>query len=298
MKKIRVALFSNYYWGACLLNEMLNGPCAPYVELVGIATDKYSSEKQSSFDMSYEGLQHLSPDQRKAVFYSRIWNEFYDLGKPFYEQSRCLLPELAQKNGISLFEEHWIRKTAVNENGQRTAIDSVTSKFADTLVNLWRPHLIISANYGQKIPTDVVKLVSPAGYRDCLTPGCGYEENPLIARAITARKEEQCFGCYNFHPATHEWPGSFSGGNVFSLLEEASKEGLHQFHMVLHQLTWEYDAGPAHRRSSALPLFEGMGPVEIYFACASAIIELSRQEISGIVKEPLIYCIHKTESEI
>lgn len=284
MKKIRVALFSNYYWGASLLHEMLDGPYAPHVEVVGIATDKYSIEKQNKYDCSYETLLKLNSMQRAQFFYKRIWSEFFKLGKNFYEQSRRLLPQLARKNKIPLFKDHWIRKTQLNQNGGRTTIDQVTDRFAETLVRHWRPNLIISANYGQKIPTDVVKLVTPHAEKQCLQPGTAYREHPLIAQALATRTDDQYFGCYNFHPATYRWPSPFAGGNVFALLEQASRGGdLDHFCMVMHQLRWEYDTGDVHKRSSPIPLFAGMSPIEIYFSCAGGITEVFRQELAEIV---------------
>mgnify|MGYP001186648287 CR=1 FL=1 len=81
MEKIRVVLLTNYFWGSSLISDMVEGLCSPYVEVVGVATDKVSAEKQHLYDLSFESLSNLGPDERRKKLHGRIWNEFFCLRK-------------------------------------------------------------------------------------------------------------------------------------------------------------------------------------------------------------------------
>lgn len=261
--KIRVALMANGFWGASLINELAAGDSSQFVEIVGVCVDRASWDDSRS----YSALSKLQKKDRAVALHHRAWLDFFELGESFYEHSRSLVPSLANHYGIEI-----LNPRSLAENGR----DQISDAFANTLLTRWQPNLILSAFFGQKIPTDAVRYVSN-GKASSDGNGGSYRCHQALSSAIQMRSSEQRLGCFNFHPSTHEWPSKFAGGQPFHSL--STSPGVSQIVMTMHEVQWEYDSGRMHKQSSPIPIFPGIHPFEVYMSCAQGIVELVRHEI-------------------
>ena len=254
---------TNGFWGASLMNELAAGPSSKSVEIVGVCVDRASWDDSRS----YSALRKLQKEDRAAALHHRAWNDFFELGESFYEHCRTLVPSLAMHYGIEI-----LNPPSLTKNGR----DQISEAFANTLLTRWMPNLILSAFFGQKIPTDAVRYVSNSeSLRDA--NGGSYRCNQPLLNAIQKRSPEQRLGCFNFHPSTYEWPSKFAGGQPFHSL--STSPDVSQIVMTMHEVQWEYDSGRMHKQSSPISIFPGIHPFEVYMSCAMGIVELVRHEI-------------------
>ena len=124
----------------------------------------------------------------------RFWSHGYT------ETERLLVSEVAKRHGIPVYLG-----------------DVYDPNFMRTVQDEWRPDVILSSVFGQRIPNEIISVAKVAAW--------------------------------NLHPAGEEWP-SYRGGRPY---EQMLAEGRDRFWIVLHELDEEFDGGRLVARSK--PIF-------------------------------------------
>jgi hypothetical protein len=233
--KTRIAVFGSCCRGAALIHELHHGPLSRNVEVVGVVTDSPPSFKKVS-------------DTR--LFRGRIWKHLFNSGKESYERARLMVPRMLERYSI----DRYVGKIRVSDrtcaDGRAENVDEPNDAFWRTLAKKWKPDLILTATFGQRIPTGI------ANY-------------PRL-------------GCFNFHPSTYVWPSLYKGGNPF---DQLLADQCTFFVVTMHEVVWEFDSGPMHARSGRIPILTGSSALDLYMLSAIPTVQLALNRVEKIIRD-------------
>ena len=234
--KTRVAIFGSYYRGAAIIHELHYGPLSRHIEIVGVVTDSPPPFERVQCEQNH--------------FYGRIWKHLFERGEKEYERARLMVPKLVEELNIDRFCGRIRVPDEVSSDGKATEhVDEPSPRFWQTLTQDWKPDIILSATFGQRIPTEVAK-------------------QPRLK-------------CFNFHPSTYAWPSPYKGGNPYEKLLERNRKF---FLVTMHEVVWEFDAGPVVSRSGRIPIPSGTTPLELYVLSTIPTVQLAISEVENIIQ--------------
>ena len=178
--------------------------------------------------VSIVGVATDNPDDPICRPDRRCWSEGYS------EADKLMVSRLAERYGIPVYRG-----------------DVTDSNFIETVQEEWRPDLIISSVYGQKIPQQIISY-------------------PQLA-------------AWNLHPSGTKWP-SFKGGRPY---EKMLAKGVDRFYITLHELDDEFDHGLFVARSKPIFIPPGVTVKDLHKLSAVPSATFAAEQIAILLQSRL-----------
>jgi len=112
--KVRVAVFGSFYRGFHVLSELLKGPVAEQVQVIGVATDDVSStfvsRERRVWSYPHTKAEELMVEQLAATHHIPVYkgrvktDEFYDMYENEWRPDVCIAATFGQRINARLFQ--------------------------------------------------------------------------------------------------------------------------------------------------------------------------------------------------